>query len=493
MHTERAQLQLTKLAETDLAFASWALWCKHTDSDEPIAPAWTDGKTIFYGKDFEKFTNDEKIAVAAHEITHVAFRHPARGTALYKRLGADYHHKVFNIAIDAITNEMLRAAGYKLPKNCIYLVDVLDKFLGVKATAEECISEWDSEKLYMALIRTKMSETKDKKDGKQGQKNKPQNNPGKGQPKPNGQPQSGQCDEDGDGEGEGEGSGQGKGKQDPNGKPQKGKGQNQGQGAYDPTAAEALEEWAEGMGYEGDLDEQAIKDGAAKGEADDQMEEAEWAQRVARGLAQGKLAGSGIGKLGFRIADVPVSRTPWEQILRQLVTKAVTRQMQPSYMRPTKNFLAMDSHAMRTGIRRPVYEQGWVKEKGVPRVAVCVDVSGSIDDRTVRTFAGEIAAIGKRTGSEIHVIVFDTQVLSQTKMAGQDWDTEITKLTFARGGGTDFKPAIAAAQELEPSIIVVLTDLYADFGQAPKAKVVWAVEEETTIVPPYGRVITMER
>lgn len=489
MHTERAQLPLTKLAETDLAFASWALWCKHTDSAENIAPAWTDGKTIFYAKPYESFTNDEKIAVAAHEITHVAFRHPARGTALYKRLGPDYKHKTFNIAIDAITNEMLKAAGYKLPKGCIFLVDILDKFLGVKATPEECISEWDSEKLYMALLRTKMSETKDKKDGKKPGQKQPKPQPGQGQPGPKGKPQGGQGDEDGEGE-DGDQDGAGKGKNDPNGKPQKGKG---GQGPYDPTASEALEEWADSIGYEGDLDEQAIKDGASKGEADDQMEEAEWSQRVARGLAQGKLAGSGIGKLGFRIADVPVSRTPWEQILRQLVSKAVTRQMQPSYMRPTKNFLAMDSHAMRTGIMRPVYEQGWIKEKGVPRVAVCVDVSGSIDNRTLRTFAGEIAAIGKRTGSEIHVIVFDTQVLSQTKMAGQDWDTEITKLEFARGGGTDFKPALAAAQELEPSIIVVLTDLYADFGQAPKAKVVWAVEEETSIVPPFGRVITMER
>jgi len=474
MHTQRAQLALTKLAETDVAFAGWALWCKHTDSDEPIAPAWTDGKTIFYGKDYEGFTNDERIAVAAHEITHVAFRHPARGTALYKRLGPDYKHKVFNIAIDAITNEMLRAAKYKLPKSAIFLVDVLDKFLGIKASAEECISEWDSEKLYMALLRTKKSEAEEnrKNGGKpqkgQGQSGQPQ--PGQGQP------------------GKGQKSSQpGKGQKGQNGQPQP------GEGEYDPTAAEALEEWANGMGYEGDLDEQAIKDGAAAGEADDAMEEAEWAQRVARGLAQGKLAGNGIGTLGFKIADVPVSRTPWEQILRQLVSKAVTRQLQPSYMRPTKTFLAMDALAMARGATRPPYEQGWIKQKGVPRVAVGVDVSGSIDDRTLRTFAGEIAAIGKRTGAEIHVLVFDTQVLSHTKMGGQDWDTEITKITFARGGGTDFKPVIAAAQELEPSIIVILTDLYADFGPEPKCKVVWAVEEETSIVPPFGRVITMER
>jgi len=185
--------------------------------------------------------------------------------------------------------------------------------------------------------------------------------------------------------------------------------------------------------------------------------------------------------------------TPWEQILRALVEKAVTRKPTPSYMRPTKTFLAMDSHAMAHGLMRPVYEQGVQKVKGVPRVAVGVDVSGSIDNRTLRVFASEIAAIGKKTGAEIHVLVFDTEVLTETKMAGQNWDSEITKLEFARGGGTDFKPVIKRAMELEPSIIVILTDLYADFGPEPKCKVVWAVEEEGGPTPPFGRVVMMNR
>ena len=510
-HSQRAQIALSKLAEEDPAYGSWALWCKHIDSDQPIAPAWTDGKTVFYGADFEGFTNKEKEADAAHELTHVAFRHPARGIALYRRLGPSYKHKTFNIAIDAITNEMLRAAGYRLPKSAIFLTDVLEKFLNIKQKPEECIAEWDSEKLYMALVRTKMSDQKQQgqkqQGGQNGQKGQQQQGNQKGQQQ-NGQEQDG--DEDCNGNGQQQG-GNGQNGQQPNGSRgnNQGKGQGQtpdptdpsqnGQGGqgqeeiYDPTASDALEAWADQNGYKGDIDEQAIKDGAAQGAADDSMEEAEWAQRVARGLAQGKLAGQGIGKLGYKIADVPKSRTPWEQILRQLVSKAVTRMPQPSYMRPTKKFLAMDSHAMAYGLERPTYEQGWINQKGVPRVAVGVDVSGSIDNQTLRTFAGEIAAIGKKTGAEIHVLVFDTEVLSHTKMQGQDWDTEITKLEFARGGGTDFKPVIARAMELEPSIIVILTDLYADFGEAPKAKVVWAVEEETSIVPPYGRVITMER
>lgn len=485
-HSERGQLPLTKLSE-DLAFASWSIWCKHEDSDAPVAPAWTDGKTIFYGKDFEGFTFDEKVGVAAHEIFHVAFRHPARGLALRSRLGSDYRHKTFNIAIDAIVNETLKAAGYTLPKSAIYLTTVLEKFLDTKATPEEAISQWDSEKLYMALTRTKLNDPKNGQSGQQGQKGQGQ---GQGQGQGGDQDGEGQDGDEGDQDGGQSGKGKGKGQKSQ----QKGQG---GGGDYDPTAADALEDWADGQGYKGDLDEEAMEK-AAGSSAEEALEEAEWSQRVARGLANarmgGKHAGHGIGQLGFKIADIPESRTPWETVLRSLVTKAVTRRKRPSYARPTKRFLALDSHAIQTRGMRPVYEQGWLNQQGVPRICVGVDVSGSIDNQVLRRFAGEIAAIGKKTGAEIHVLVFDTQVLSTTKMEGMDWDTEITNVEFARGGGTDFKDVIDKAAELDPSIIVVLTDLYASFGEDPKVPVIWAIEEDQPpCTPPFGKVLSMAR
>lgn len=497
-HSQRGQLPLTKLSE-DLAFASWSVWCKHEDSDQPIAPAWTDGKTIFYGTDFEKFTFDEKIGVAAHEIMHVAFRHPARGLALRSRLGPDYRHKTFNIAIDGIVNETLRCAGYKLPSSAIYLTTLLEKFLNIKATAADCLSEWDSEKLYMALTRTKLNEEEKKKHEKKKKDQKQEKSDDKSDQSDEGdQGQDEGEDQEGgntpsDQEGDGDAKGNGKGK----GKPQQGKGKSGGGDEYDPTVADALEQWADENGYKGDLDEEAMAD-AAGNSAEEALEEAEWSQRVQRGMSQaqmgGKMAGNGIGQLGFKLADIPESRTPWERVLRSLVTKAVTRRKRPSYARPTKRFLAMDSEAMRTFAHRPVYEQGWINSQGVPRIAVGVDVSGSIDNQVLRRFAGEIASIGKKTGAEIHVLVFDTQVLSQTKMEGMDWDTEITNVEFARGGGTDFKDVIDKAALLDPSCIIILTDLYASFGEDPKCKVIWAIEEEKPpVTPPFGTVLSMAR
>ena len=83
-HSERATLALRTLAEKDPCFASLTLFCHHRDRDrdEELAPAWTDGKTVFYGKAFEDWKQPQQVAVCAHEIMHVAFGHIPRGMEL---------------------------------------------------------------------------------------------------------------------------------------------------------------------------------------------------------------------------------------------------------------------------------------------------------------------------------------------------------------------------------------------------------------------------
>ena len=121
---------------------------------------------------------------------------------------------------------------------------------------------------------------------------------------------------------------------------------------------------------------------------------------------------------------------------------------------------------------------------------VGVDVSGSIDDKLLEMFCGEISAIGKKSGAEIHVLVFDTQVLSHTKMDGVDFESEVKKIEFARGGGTSFVEVVERAEALDPSIIVVLTDLYGPFGKQPgNIPVIWATAEDNAPEAPFGRVL----
>ncbi len=122
-------------------------------------------------------------------------------------------------------------------------------------------------------------------------------------------------------------------------------------------------------------------------------------------------------------------------------------------------------------------------------------MSGSISDVLLQKFAGEIAGIGNRTGAEIHVLLFDTKVLNRTKLKGHHLKSEIAKIDFARGGGTCFVDVVNEAKALDPSIIVILTDLEGPFGETPGTiPVIWSIPFDTPPhQPPFGKVISMAR
>ena len=539
-HTKRAQEPLRIMSIEDMAFASLSLWIHHRDTESKLAKAFTDGKHIFYGPDFEtlkenkSFESNEKIGVCAHEILHISNCHVIRGQALKQRFGGMFRPFTFNIATDAIINTWLKSSGYAIPSNGIFLDKVLTEFLGLtKEEAEDALAHWSAERLYIALQNTKVKDLKKK--GKKCKSTEPgagQKQQGdKGQQDDDGQNGQDQGDQDGqggegedengqNGQGQGKNSQKGKGQQKGNGqgqddqdddgqdqdddqngqgKPRRrrkkdDKGQGKGQGGDDDvTVADVLEEWAKGQGYEGDLD----LDGEPMSEAEASEKMGEWQNRMARAISESQKAGRGIGMMGHKVADIPKSKTPWERILRTLVQKAVTRQPRPSWARPTRSFLARDSHASVAMLPRPVYEQGVEQLKGVPRIVVGVDVSGSINDVTLQKFCGEIARIGRTTGAEIEIMVFDTQVLNHVVMPkglmGKDLEEEIKKVEFARGGGTCFKDIIDKADQRNASAIVVLTDLYAGFGKAPKTgQVIWAIEAaQPPCQVPFGRVVSM--
>lgn len=107
-------------------------------------------------------------------------------------------------------------------------------------------------------------------------------------------------------------------------------------------------------------------------------------------------------------------------------------------------------------------------------------------------FAAEVVAIGKRTGAEIHVLVFDTQVLSHIQMKPGNWHEQITQVDFARDGGTDFRDMLLQTEKFHPSIFVVLTDLLGPTGDTcPSAPVLWACPTANVPEPNFGKVLSL--
>lgn len=149
MHSARATRALRQLAEDDPALAVLALWCQHRDMDEGLAE--TRGETIHYGPRFEALSRAEQVGLAAHHVLHVAFRHSARAQSMTDRLGETADQTLFPLAADALINETLQAAGYALPRPAVLATELLGEALGKSQSPTEVLSDWDAERLFLAL------------------------------------------------------------------------------------------------------------------------------------------------------------------------------------------------------------------------------------------------------------------------------------------------------------------------------------------------------
>jgi hypothetical protein len=264
-----------------------------------------------------------------------------------------------------------------------------------------------------------------------------------------------------------------------------------GDGAAPQEAAERARAHALKRGFRPDLDHRgADPDGPAEA-----ARAADWAQRLARALEAGRRAGTGLGTLGHRFGDLPSVATRWERELRGLLARAVSTRTAPTRHRPSRRWIAADASARLAGDATPAFEPGRGHRPDPARLAVGIDSSGSIDDRLLARFAAEVAGIARRTGAEIHALVFDTAVRDRRRLTAADCAAMLGRLALTREGGTDFAPVLAEAAALAPAAIVLLTDLDGPFGPPPgRIPVIWAVppgESRPAREPTFGRVLRL--
>ena len=113
---------------------------------EPVpAPAFTNGKCIFYKQEFiDDFSNDEKEFIIAHEILHIVLNH------LFRNIGKD--KDLLNYVEDAIINQLLVKDGLTMPKGLVNIPDALDystEELYMKYLPKlDQIKEWMNENTY---------------------------------------------------------------------------------------------------------------------------------------------------------------------------------------------------------------------------------------------------------------------------------------------------------------------------------------------------------
>jgi predicted metal-dependent peptidase len=447
----RGTRAVARMVEFAPATGGLALWIKHCDlelqpedgRDHP--PAETDGRAIHYFPDFERLPLTQQTGLVAHEVLHVALRHPQRYLDLRNMLG-DVDRKLFNVCADAIVNSALAHLSWlQLPKSSVFLDQLLKSVLSIDQTAENSLLQWDVERLYRAVDDRHESDPNDhaKKAG-------------------NAEKSPGAKSESGDSESERRSA------------PTRRK-------SAGPAGQRAARTLAMGALVKSDL----VPGPRTQGPPQSQAEEAQlWNERILR-------AHAGDGEhsmLRNLLADLPKTRTPWEHILRSQLARKLSNQPEVTWSRPSRSYLANQGR-IGAGKRMP-FEPGQSHNRAVPSLALIIDVSGSISDGLMQRFAREIQSIARRTTAAVTLIVGDNRVRRVEHFS--PGRCELGAIEFGGGGGTDFTPLLEEAQRHRPDITVVLTDLDGPANFRPRSLVLWAIPPDHAHRPhPFGRKLTL--
>jgi predicted metal-dependent peptidase len=436
----RGTRAIQRMVEFAPSTGGLALWVKHQDQPPGTeAPAvTTDGNALFYGASFESLPLAEQAGLVAHEVLHIALRHPQRYLEMQQLLG-DVDLKLFTICADAIVNSSLSHLNWlRLPRGSVHLDQLLVTVLGVRQDAQAALLEWDVERLYRAIDDRENTARSGKKDESRKQ----------------------------DG-----------GSEKSDGKDEQSSASQKTQDRKDGSKASR----ARALGANAIMDLVA-PDPHAPPEAEAQQALL-WSERLQRSHASDGMH----SMLRSLLADMPKVRTPWEQALRTQLTRSLSKKIDTTWSRPARSYIANQGWC---GNRRMPFEPGFSMAKPTPRLVVIVDVSGSVDAKLLERFALQIDAITRRQEAGLTLIIGDDRVRKVEHF--KPGVSDLRKIEFQGRGDTDFAPLLIEAEKHRPDITVVLTDLDGPADYRPRWPVIWAVpEEHRNAEHPFGRKLVL--
>ncbi|MGR3502377.1 vWA domain-containing protein [Pseudaestuariivita sp.] len=245
----------------------------------------------------------------------------------------------------------------------------------------------------------------------------------------------------------------------------------------DPAKAASARKYADGKGFKQDIVPSENGDVAPD-------EETAWRAHLARAEAAGQGVGHGIGPLLARLAALAPAKLPWERELRHLFLKATLPKPQVRWSRPSRRWIARAG----AGDLTP-FEPARRGQSTVPRIVVAIDTSSSVTSQQWDLFAAELSGIQRRSGALCTLLAFDDDVHHEATMEGA---FALDHLQVRRGGGTSFVPVFDRAAELDPSLLILLSDGDAPLPKRPPFDVVWVLPPGTETVPDFGRILMMD-
>jgi predicted metal-dependent peptidase len=208
-----------------------------------------------------------------------------------------------------------------------------------------------------------------------------------------------------------------------------------------------------------------------------------WRGALNQALMVAKSRGNVPGALSRLVEEVTAPKVPWQQVIEQFVNEVV---------RDDYDMMKQDRRFLEAGIYFPELQSN------ATNIAVVVDSSGSIGQKELKSFVGEIVGILRCRGiASVRIMSCDDKVMLDETISPTDALPE----NYPGGGGTDFRPPFKRLRDepgpARPALVVYLTDMMGTFPDKDPLGLptIWLascppwMKEEQLPVPCFGVVI----
>ena len=202
----------------------------------------------------------------------------------------------------------------------------------------------------------------------------------------------------------------------------------------------------------------------------------QWQQRLAGAAQQALQSGKLEGDMARMVDHLLQPKLPWRMLLARYMS--ATARDDYSYTRPSSR---RGDPAVYPSLR-----------SSETNIVVAVDTSGSISAEEIQEFISEIDAIKSQVRAGLTLLTCDSDLNYGCPWMFAPWDEFKFDIEIRGGGGTNFKPVFAWAEDQDkaPDMLIYFTDAEGVFPDVePAFPVTWLVKGKATV--PFGQRIQL--
>lgn len=186
-------------------------------------------------------------------------------------------------------------------------------------------------------------------------------------------------------------------------------------------------------------------------------------------MEQAQFEGEIPGEVSSLIADIyKTSDINWRNVLRRFLSGKGKMIKKKSFKRESKRFENLPGNKRTMGVN----------------ALIALDASGSISDKQLSQFYGELMKIKKITGASLSITQFDTDCTAPIPI-----ERYVKEKKRVKNGGTDYRPVFALADSMAMSLLIIFTDGEGTAPSEVNQKVVWMLPKGGRKPATYGHYV----